>query len=318
MAQQGGGKVVVQAGTVERPKRQFNNRPDMPIIYQPQGGPNNVQPYRLEGPRLTEGSNALVNRSPDWIEMAINRSRVQLGETSRRGESGKAVVEKLEAAGAPLEDIHAEDERRLCGLLWATWLDVANPRTLRLGRAREMIGSGVPEEHILAMLQDHPAKTTRGVRVLPGVMRPKTPEQEQEEFLNLAGQGILESTDVKRELANRGVAIDTLMMKNIEKQTTELAAMIQGEEADLAVDDDHDTHLYVIKLLVGSAQWLALDEEIQEAIEEHANEHRMTAVERGQLDAMIQAAAMTPPQPSPPGEAFAGDRQASGAVTPAL
>jgi len=314
--QQGGGKIIVDGTTIEKPNRQFSNRLDQVVVWKPRVGGKSVQPFRLDPPPLTQGSTAFVDRSPDWIELALNRQRVQLGETSKRGESGQAVAAKLEAAGAPLDDIRVEDDRRLSELLWATFLDMANPRVLRPSQARRIIGDDIPPEHINALLREHPAKTTRGVKLQPGVLRPKSPEQEQEEFVNLSAQGILDALQVQRELSLRGVPINTQMRQNIEKQETELASMIGGAQADIAVDDDHRTHIFVIALLVGSTQWLALDEETQEAIEQHSALHRQTAMEVGQVDAAIEAAAITPPQPSPPGAAFGPQRQSAGAVTP--
>lgn len=322
---QGGGKTIVDGSTIENPRKAFNNRLDEVILWRRQR-PDSQFPQRLEGPKLPPAMIEMLKNSSDWMEESLMRSPVQMGETSPRGESGQAIELKLQAAGLPMENRRKDDELTLAPLLLGTYFDLANPDWLRLDQIRERVGPDVPEEYIRALLREHPALTIRGVDLQPSTLRPRTPGETREDFVALGTAGILTMEEVQHELFEHGQEINTLLAGNIRKQILEIDAIIAGEAQDVspAMDDEHRTHRYVIKKVVGSPQWHALSDEIRQAIEEHSALHLQAEMELAGAEAQLLAASQSPPRPSPPGEAVAaatggrGTIQNPGAVPPVV
>ncbi len=316
LMQQGGGKIVWEIGTIENPKQAFSNRVDQGIPWRRQRTDSKA-PQRLDGPNIPPAVTEFLSNAPDWMENALNREQVQRGITSKRGESAKAVMAKLEAAGMPLEDRRREDLLDLEDLMFATALDVLDPKVLRLDQAREMLGPDVPEMQVRTLLRQHPVHTIRGVKLLPGTLSPKTPAEVREEYVGLGTAQILTPMEVQRELANHGVSVNTLMRMNIEKQTAENDAMAAGQDMPAAMDDDHETHRYVVQLLVGSPRWHTIPPDGQERILAHSAQHLQASLELQQLQAIGQPAGSPPQQGTPSGPAVeAAMRTASGAGPP--
>jgi hypothetical protein len=275
MMQMGGGKWVFEEGTIDKANRRLNNRVDEPITWkrtntwgQMQSGPQHVQPPQMN-PAIAEVAAAM----PQWMNSALNISDVQRGVTSKRGESGRSVEAKLDAANLPIEDMRRTDEIRLSDLLYATLVDLTNPKLMLPATAANTIDADVEPMQLMMLYSDDITKTVRSVNVHPTTLRPQTSTDRRNTMVDLATSGFMEAEEAQWELSRQGEPLMGRMYDARRKQITEIQIMAQGGESEPSVGDLHDYHIKAIQDFTGSDSWFTTPPEVQDMINEHLEDH---------------------------------------------
>ena len=306
--QAGAGQIVFEKGSIERPERQFSGRMDRPIEFQKVNGMMTPAPTRLQAPQVSPVTPQLMDAAPAWMQRALNISDVQRGVTSKRGESGTAVEQKLGAANAPLDQLRRDDDLTYQELLYASLADLANVKRIRLDQAKTLFGEDVPDAHVKLMLRKPITEAVSGITIHPAMMHPKTPGEVRDDVISLANAQIIPPEDAQWEMINHGVQVSSLKVNSKRKQEMEIEAMKSGDDVAPAISDNHASHLRVLSNFLDSPQSLVLDDEARDRLLQHwalhfaaQQQQMLLASGQGQPG---QAPAMTPPmQGSPPAEA---------------
>ena len=273
--QMGGGKWVFEDGTIDKPNRRLSNRLDEPIVWkrtqlwgQMQSGPQHVQPPQMN-PAIAEIAAAM----PQWMNSALNISDVQRGVTSKRGESGRSVEAKLDAANLPIEDMRRTDEIRLQDLLFATLVDITNPKLMLPATAANTIDADVEPPALMALYRDDITKTVLSINIHPTTLRPQTSSDRRNTMVDLATAGFIEAEEAQWELCRQGSPVSGRMADARMKQITEIQIMSQGGYSEPNVGDLHDYHIKAIQDFTGSDSWFTTPPEAQDEINEHLELH---------------------------------------------
>ncbi len=315
LAQEGSGKWRYEEGTIDADKlrQTFNNRLDRPIAWR-RVSPNSGAPDRVSPPQINPAAFELMNATPQWMLSSINMDSVQFGQPAgRRGESGEALSIRLGEANAVLESMREDDDQILRELLFATFVDLANPRHTTIGRAKEMLDGFIDDEAIRAIFRKPPQKTIQRVSIHPSTVRPQTRGETKNELVNMVGAQMMDANTALRELAKRGVEIDSSMSAAYKKQTVEISAMIEGEDSVPAMPEDHETHMWAIRLFVDTPEFETISEEAQDRILGHFAAHLQA---QQVLSGQVQ---QNPQQGTPPAQAVSDAGSAlGGAVAPLM
>ena len=319
MMQQGSGKLMFEDGTVEKANRQFNNRLDQPITWKRLTN-NTSAPTRLQPPQPNPLGMDVLSRTPGWMDEALNLTDVQRGVTSKRGESGEAVKLKLSEANVPLEDQRADDDMVLQDLLFSTLVDLTNPKLVRPDQLRELLGPGVPDEHLNMLLRNPIQEAIKTVNIHPTTLRWKTPAEHRDEITTLSERQIIPPEQAQWEMDKRGVSVNTLLSQARRKQTTELQLMIEGGEAPVSIGDAHVFHIRTTDEFINSEHWFLLEQDVKDSILEHRINHKKASILEQQMDALGQQA-IAPgagPEGSPPAATVEQPNLGPGAAEPAI
>lgn len=297
LMQQGSGKIMLEAGTVEDEANALSNRIDKPLIWHRNGMQNANPPQRLAPPIGNPAIYEMINRIPGWMDQSLNLSAVQRGETSKRGESGEAVRVKLSEANIPLEDLRTDDEMIMQDLIFCTLMDLTNSNLQRPDQLQKMLGADMPESHIMAMLTEPMNEKIISVKIHDQMIRPKTPLERRDEIVAMVQNNVI--TDPKEAQWNMTLkvgGINATMDNALRKQRMEIEAMKAGEDVEVHMPEAHKWHMRAIQEYVDHPSFALLDTEAQARIDEHFAEHQEAEILAAQGDAMLQQGAGGPGQ----------------------
>ena len=273
--QMGGGKWVFEQGTIDKPNRRLNNRVDEPIVWKRDNTWGNVQsaPQHVQPPQMNPAIAEVAAAMPQWMNMALNISDVQRGVTSKRGESGRSVEAKLDAANLPIEDMRRTDEIRLQDLLFATLVDITNPNLMLPATAQNTIDADVDPGPLMALYSDDITKTVRAISIHPTTMRPQTSSDRRNRMVDLATSGFMEVEEARWELVRQGDQTMGRMYDAHRTQLTEIQLLIQGEYIEPQLGDLHEYHTRTIQDFTQSDSWFTTSDGAKEAINAHLELH---------------------------------------------
>lgn len=315
--QEGSGKWMFEEGTIiGDPKKVFSNRLDEVIqIRRNPGLRELMQPQRVDPPRINPAATQLLNNTPQWMKDQLNLADVQFGKSSKRGEAGKALELKLDAAEIPVEDVRRADELIYNELLFGTLVDVM--RHYRLDQMRQLLGGMIPDEQIRAIKREDPTKVLSGISVSPATLRPRTPTQTKDEFITMAEAQIIDAEAAQWEMLLQGnVRVNTPMAEAYHKQMAEVAQMKAGQQIEVDIGDEHHWHIKTVKHVTNSQEYSAISPDARDALRKHLVAH-MVAEQDVLNFGMAPEPTETMQQGSPPAEAMAGAAGIAGEQVPA-
>ena len=315
LAQEGSGKWRYEEGTIQadQVKKMLNNRIDRPIAWH-RNSPSAAPPDRVSPPHINPAMFDLMTSTPQWMLSSINMDAVQFGQPAgKRGESGEALNTRLGEANAVLEAMREDDDQVLRELLFGTFADLANRNHTTLGRAKELLDGYTDDESIKAIFRKPPVKTIQTVDIHPSTVRPQTRGEKKNELVQMVAAQIMPADVMLRELAKKGVGLDSSKDAAYKKQTIEISAMIEGVDSIPSMPEDHGTHIWALGLFSDSPEFETINEEAQERILAHYAAH----MEAQQV--LSGQSQVPPPQGTPPAEAVSGAESAmGGAVAPLM
>lgn len=267
--QEGSGKWMIENGTVENPAKALNSRLDEPLIVQPRRTNWTMEPKRVAPPQINPAATQLLASTPQWMKDQLNLSDVQFGKSSKRGEAGKALEIKLDAAEVPLEDVRRGDELVHNELMMGTLVDVV--KHYRLDQLRELLGGSIPDHQIRALKHEDPAKVLADVQVTPATLRPRTPTQITDEFIRMANAKIIDPQQAQWEMLLQGnIRVNTEMAEAYHKQMSEVAQMKAGIPVSIPkMGDEHVWHIKTCRHVINSQEYSAMSDEAQDALDDH-------------------------------------------------
>jgi len=319
--QQGAGKWLVYEGSVKQPHVALNSQINKPILWTMSGTGINtpLEPKRTAPPQISASTNEIIAAAPNWADRALSLSPVQRGITSARGESGAAIEQKLAQAGAPLDRLRKNDQLTYQEMLYATLVDLTNPKRLRLDLAKQMLGPDVPQEHVMALLRRPMSKAVTSVKVHGTTMNPKTPGEIEENIVSLVTAQVLEPQTAQWQMIEAGVDVNNSMADARRKQMSEIQQIIAGQNVKPSIGEGHNYHIYVIQRFIDSTRWSAIPEEAQQGILSHWAAHQVANQQQNQLLGMAgETAVSTQGQPSPPAGAAEAAQGSAGLVGSAV
>ena len=233
------------------------------------------------------------------MDQALNLSEVARGVTSKRGESGKAVEEKLRAANAPLDQLRKDDDMGYQRLLYGTLVDITNPKRFRLDTARKILGPDVSEEHIQLMLRHPVVEAVKEIVIRPRVMHPKTQTELLDEAVELTAAQIIDGTAAEWAIIEGETSKPK--KESARKQQMEIDQMVNGQDVPPSIFDEHLYHIRQLQLFVDSPRWFSVSAKARERINTHAAGH-IAALQ--QMESLLGVQEQPGPQGSPPATAF--------------
>lgn len=313
-----GAKYLVEENSLaDDIKVALSPRLDKPIVYRKGSQP----PARMQPTGLDPLGDSIMANGGDWFDRHLNMSRIQFGISSKRGESGQALQAKSEQADTPLTAISDADEATTNELLTGTLQDALATDTVE--GLVELLGDEYPANQI-AVLKSRPATDViKGVRVVPESIRPKTPQEVRRDAFEEVQMQMVDPVAARRGVLMRGgKAIDYREGQAVERQRSEIQAMLDGQPVLVEVEQDHAAHLYVLSLEMESHRWPAYSEEQRQAIRAHAASHddAKTVQAQNEMQRQAMAQGQQPGQPQgqqPPPQADAGPQPPQQAAMPA-
>jgi len=256
-------------------------------------------PTRFLPPPISPVTPQILGLAPEWMDKALNLSEVGRGVTSKRGESGKAVEEKIRAASAPLEQLRKDDDMIYQRLLYGTMADITNPKRFRLDVAKKMLGPDASDDHIRLMMRHPVVEAVKEIVILPRAMHPKTSTELQDEAIALTGAQILDGEAAEWAMIDREISKDKKRSK--QKQELEIEQMISGQDVSPNVFDDHRYHIRQLRMFIDSMRWMAQTNKVKDRINEHAAGHFASLQ---QMESLLSVQGQQGAQGSPPAAAF--------------
>jgi len=323
---QGGPRWRYVKGSIEpgMVKTALGNDLRKPIPYDLVNG-QNFPPDRVAPPQIPPVAQQILAMTPEWMQESINMSDIQQGKSSKRGESGVALEQKLGEANQPLESIRKDDDMATEGLLLGTLFDLAKQGHTRLDQVRDLIGAEIPDDFIRDLMRDDIQKHIVGVRVHSSMHRPKTPGETRNDFIALAEAQMIDPERAQWEMMLRGVQTNTAMKHAYEKQLMEIRLIEAGQQVVVHMPEEHKYHLWTLEWYVDQPAFMQLPPEVQGEISDgHYNAHKQaqTAIQFGEqalAGGMGQGPEGPPGVSSPPAEAGAAlGGIPAGAAAPAL
>jgi hypothetical protein len=302
--QQSSGKWRYEEGTISPTEVSRMLGPDLrtPIAWK-RAGPNSQAPDRVPAPQINPAAAELLTTMPGWMREAVGLNGIQFGDVSKRGESGDAIESRLSEANAPLEAIRDEDDEELARMLLGMTYDLGG--NTRLDELDDRLGESCSMAQKLEFLREPVSKHIVAVNIHPAVHRPKTQGENREDYLQLAGQKIMEPKDAiwNLMLANPPVIIDDEMYRAYQHQMVEVESMKAGEEVEVMMTDFHAYHRRTLKRICNDPSFRDLPPEVQDALQQHDADHMQAMILESQGLQMAESP-NRPGQPSAPGEAF--------------
>jgi len=315
---QGAGKWSVEKGTVDNPKKQLNNRVDEIIEWDRRQAafPNLAgPPTRVGAPQVSPGVIDIINTAPGWIFDSLNLADVQRGIAVKRGESAEAYKTRLGEANSVLETVRRDDELTLQELIFSTTIDMLDPNRIRMDQLAETLGPDVARDRIMSLVRQPISKSISEFVVLPGTVRPKTPLETMDQFSSLVAGQVIESHDAQREMFLQGnVSVNTMLSEAFKKQRAEIAIMKSGQNVMPFMGDHHAYHIETCQLFINSSEFLSLDEQIQDMIQDHMVSHQQAEMEIARATSFGQPQPGQASPPAPSGEGLRGGSAPAGAA----
>jgi hypothetical protein len=316
------GKWLIEEGTVEKGNRGLSNRIDEPIYWKRTGTPSpQLAPSRIMPPQMNPVTSDLLVMAPASMMDQLNTSEVLRGISSKRGESGEAIDAKLKAASSPVERIRRDDDLTYQELLYNTLADLTNPERFTIDTARRYLGPDVPDEQAYMLLRKPVTEAVKSITLIAGEVHPKTPVEHEQGVILLAQNQLLEKDEAQWLLIQRGIDVNPLKSGAYNDQMNEVEQMKSGQDVQISPGEEHQYHIYALKLVINKSTWHTVPPDVQGRILTHLAMHKHGIIVDAQMDAMAQTQAAPQPtqQPSPTStasEALAGSN--AGSMVPAM
>jgi hypothetical protein len=268
----GNAKWIVEKDTlVDDPRVALNNQPNRPILIQ--SNANHI-PRREPAAPLDQNAMMLLQESPQWLDRLLNMSAVQSGEAVKRGESAEAYRFRHESADSPINDTLKDDEIAVNALLTGTMFDLV--KTDNIEALRELLSHEYTDDHILTLKSQDISQAVAGIAVKQDTLRPKTPQEQQEELAVGIDKKMIDPIAARRTLWIRtGKGMDAREQAALEQQQRELQSLLSGEFVEVYAGQDHAAHIYVLEMEQDSARWQTYGEEKRMHVDAHLQEHQM-------------------------------------------
>lgn len=241
---------------------------------------------RLQTPQLDQNVMAMLSMVPGWFDDATLTSPVLKGQTSKRGEAGKAVKAKVEQAERPLMTVTDDMEPVVDDALTGTLVDLGHNE--RMGALKKLFQREIDGRELAVYRAAFKTKRKPigGVFVSRDSIRPRHPRESREELQEAIESGMIEGEVARWAHGIRtGEWIDPSEGDAYRNQTQEIQAILAGEKVRVATGHKHPVHMKVIDDFMEQPLWVLLPEAKQAEIEDHREEHydvmRVRALDEG-------------------------------------
>lgn len=264
---------------VDKVQDALTNRADVAIVYRKQTTP----PERIQPAAMDSTTATIINSTPEWLDRMLNMSPVQAGYASKRGEAAKALEVKKEAADTPLTYVSDEDEQTTNDMLTGTLFDIL--KTDRPKAIVEQLSQEFTYDQILTLTTQDSVQTLSGVRVVPGSMRPRTPQEMRDDAFAAVNAEMLDPVAARRTLLVKGgTALDAMEEAAFHAQTREIQMLLDGEEVGVELGQHHDMHMWRIRYEQESPCFQNYSDAQKESLQNHWTMHldakaRLTEIE---------------------------------------
>ena len=260
--------LVEENSMVDKIQDALSNRTDVQIVYRKGTTP----PSRLASAQVSPEIERIMAQTPGWFDRLLNMSPVQQGKSSPRGEAGKALAIKRDAADTPLTAISDEDEITVNELLTGTLHDISKTDSLKT--LQDDLGGLFTFDQIALFKSKDTRKAISGVQVQPDSMRPRTPDEMRTDALENVHSQMVDATTARRTLMVKGrIDLDVKEGRAYRKQLAEIQTLLDGGEVEVYLGQDHATHMYAIELEQESPEYPAYSSDQREALQQHWFEH---------------------------------------------
>jgi len=298
--------VVKQNTLVDGEKDGLNPRADKPIVWY--GSDATSAPKRLESAAIDSTVRQILSDSPSWLDNMLNQSPVQVGEAVKRGESKSAYEFRKDSADMSQTAILDEDELTYNQLLTGTMHDLIKSETTKVLVNR--LSHQYTVQQILTLKQQDVAESLAGVKIVRETLRPRTSLETKEDFLAAIQSQIIDPIAARRSmLVKKGISFDEKEKLAYEAQILELAALLNGDEVEVFLAEEHEMHMYTLELEINSPMFRMYSEDQQEAIQGHWTEHKEKQQMKLQLDEPLP---QIPEESAPPEQPMPGEQAGMG------
>jgi hypothetical protein len=296
--------VIEDNSLVDGVREGLNPRADKAVVYFSSA---KRPPTRLESAQVDSTVRQILADSPVWLDAMLNTSPVQSGQAVKRGEAFKAYEMRKNEADTPLTSILDEDEVVFDQLLTGTMQDILKSDTPKSLLNR--LSHQFTQQQILTLVEQDPSETLAGVKIVKETLRPKTTLETKDDFMSAIQSEMVDPITARRSmLVDKGITFDVREKRAYDHQVMEISSLLNGEEVEVWLGQEHEMHQYAIELEMDSQQFNAYSDEQQQALQDHWTEHQEKKQIRAQLDEPLpqMPEEPLPPEAAPPGEALPG------------
>ena len=287
--------VVEQNTLVDATQDALTNRQDIPIVIRK----NSTPPKRIETPLPDPNSTRIVDGIEGMIDNDLNMAPVQRGEAVKRGEAAQAYAIRRDQADTPIQAVIDEDRLELQDLLSGTLHDIAKTDTVK--ELQQRLSHEYTPEQIKIFKQQDNSRLFAGIEVQPDKLTPRTPQEAREDAAAAISSGMVTAEQARRNLWLRhNVGVDEAETRAFRYQQLEISAMLEGDEAEVDIDQNHAAHKFVISLQTDDPRWFQYTDEQREAIRAHGREHDEAMFMQSQVAQSLQPeqGGLSPQQPN--------------------
>jgi len=230
-------------------------------------------PRRLEPPTLDPNTAAVLSQGPTWMDAVTGSAGIFRGESGKRETSGALGRLKVQQAEAPLDAIAVDMELVLNELLSGTLADMH--RTSMAHTLVERTRGRFTLEQVAAFLKQDLTNSLSGVKVTKDTLRPQSAQEVREVTMGFVDRQVLSAADARWAILRKsGEAVLPGEDDAAWKQEQELQLILAGKPVRVGEQQNHAIHLRVTGGFQDSAVWDTLSPEVQEAVNDHAWQHR--------------------------------------------
>ena len=282
--------VVEQNSLADDMARALSNRTDVPIVYKR----GSSAPTRLDPGPMDPTVATIMQDSPKWLDAMLNMSPVQAGHAVARGEAAKAYEVRQEAADTPITSVADDDEPTMNDLLTGTLHDVMKTESVK--SLHERLSHEFTPQQIMTLKSQDTRVSLAGVKLVPDTLRPRTPDQMRADAVDAINSQMVDPVTARRSLLVEGrMTLDVKEGRAYRLQLLENQTLLDGEEVEAMLQQDHGMHQWVIEMECESPRMSAYTPEQKEALMEHWRQHDELNQVRQQLNAPPQE--MAPEEP---------------------
>ena len=270
--------VVEKDSLVDKPEYALSNRADVPILFKRDRTP----PDRLSPGNISPEVQHMLGSTSTWFDNLLNMAPVQSGVAVTRGEAALAYEVRRDAADTPLTAITDEDEMTVNELLTGTLYDISKTDSLKT--LQDDLGGQFTLDQIALFKSADARKAISGVQVRPDSLRPRTPEQMRADAVDSVASQMIDPKTARRALLVKRIELDVKEARAYRRQLAEIQTILGGEQVDVYLGQDHETHMWTLSLEQESAEYPSYSEEQKLALQEHWTEHERQMTIRKQMD----------------------------------
>jgi len=257
--------------------------------------PGAAPAQRLSPVPLGQGTALALGQVKDLLRNLMYVEDPVFGQTSKRGESGRAMLAKLGEATSVMQDV-AEMITKKLPLFLTSFTDTVSSM-IRPDQMLNMLQERFTEEQIANWVSREPKLKQLSAEIKINDVLVRTPAEVKADLLADVQVGILDPVQARHEYyLETGKGLDSSESLALEYARRETFRILEGTEAEPRKHEDHLAHLAQHRRLLNSPQRDRYPPESLDRLELHMEKHELFLVQQ-QTPMAPEAGGELPPEP---------------------